>query len=196
MLSRREPERGSAAAQTTGRGVLLRVREGGKDHAVLVAEAESRAPVSWDAQRNTAFWKCHLSTGTWPNAVILVRPGTLPKATSGDFDHQAIVVEYRLTRGYLEAELRAWLVNHLCEVLFFAPSDFDEQADWARYGVDSALTLELVGDLEARLAIRLPQTLGDCRSVSDLLHLLRPYLHEAGAPTEWWRARDVSVEQL
>ena len=116
------------------------------------------------------------------HAVVLVRPFTLPKTSSGKIQRhlcRAAFLEGRLEvagewretphppdpplppppihreRG----ELRDWLVERLAEQLRVDPKSIDVRAPFAQLGLDSARIVGLSGELEARLGRRLDPTL-------------------------------------
>lgn len=162
---------------------------------VLVAELEGSLARDWEASRNTAFWEELQESGTAANAVVMVSPGALPKLSNGSIDTTSILAEFPRRRGYLAEELQAWIINRLCDVLYFAPSKFDACQNWARYGVDSAVALELVADLEDRLGLALPQALAECRSPSELVSSATRLLLDGSEQLSWWRSPWVTAER-
>jgi len=174
----------------------LRVTHQGRAAVVLVTELEGSLARDWEASRNTAFLEALQGNGTAANAVVVVSPGALPKLSNGSIDTMSISAEFPRRRGYLGEELQAWVVNRLCAVLYFAPSKFDASQDWARYGVDSAVALELVADLEDRLAMTLPQTLAECRNPRDLVSSATRLLLDGSEGLPWWRSPWVTAESL
>lgn len=174
----------------------VRVTHQGRAAIVLVAELEGSLARDWEASRNAAFWEELQENGTAANAVVMVSPGALPKVSDGSVDTMSILAEFPPRRGYLEEELQAWVVNRLCAVLYFAPSKFDASQDWARYGVDSAVALELVADLEDRLGMTLPQTLAECRNPKELVSSATRLLLNGSEGLSWWRLPWVTAESL
>lgn len=174
----------------------LRVIYDGRPAVVLVAEMDASLAQHWEASRNAAFWNDFQDTGIAANAVVMVSPGALPKLPNGTVDSPSILAEFPRRRGYLREELEAWVVNRLCEVLYLTPAKFDASQDWARYGVDSAVALELVADLEDQLGTRLPQTLAECRNPGELVTLASLRLLDGSDTLPWWRSPWATVEQL
>ncbi len=176
--------------------IPVSVTHKGRSAVVLLAEMDASMAQHWEVSRNTAFWNEALSNGFSANAVVMVSPGALPKLANGTVDSRSVVAEFPQRRGYLREELQAWVVNRLCEVLYFAPSEFDATQDWARHGVDSAVALELVADLEDRLGARLPQTLAECRNPGELVASVTARLLEGSDGLPWWRSPWVKAGHL
>jgi acyl carrier protein len=176
--------------------IPVSVTHEGHSAVVLLAEMDPSLAQDWEASRNTAFWNEVPDDGISANAVVMVSPGALPKLANGTVDSRSVVAEFARRRGYLREELQAWVVNRLCEVLYFAPSEFDATQDWARHGVDSAVALELVADLEDRLGARLPQTLAECRNPGELVSSVTARLLEGGDGLPWWRSPWVTAGHL
>jgi acyl carrier protein len=176
--------------------VPLRVIYEGRTAVVVVAEMDASLAQHWEASRNTAFWNDFQDIGIAANAVVMVLPGVLPKLPNGAVDSPSVLTAFPRRRGYLREELEAWVVNRLCEVLYLVPSKFDASQDWARYGVDSAVALELVADLEDRLGMRLPQTLAECRNPAELVTSATAPLLEGSDGLPWWRSPWVRVGHI
>lgn len=176
--------------------IPIRVTHEGHNAVVLLAEMEGELAQDWTASTNAAFWNDFQRTGVAANSVVMVSHGALPRLHNGDIDSSAVLGRFSRGRGYLREELEAWVVNRLCEVLYLVPSKFDASQDWARHGVDSAVALELVADLEDRLGARLPQTLAECRSPKELVSVVTGQLLDGGDWLPWWRSPWVSVGSL
>jgi acyl carrier protein len=186
-----------ATAVSKGRHRLpVRVTYEGLAAVVLVAEMEASVAQDWEASRNTAFYDEFRKNGVPATAVVMVSPGALPRLSRGNLDQTSILSEFSRRRGYLREELQAWVVNRLCDVLYFAPSEFDANQDWARYGVDSAVALELVADVEDRLGMRLPQTLAECRNPGALVSSATRLLLDGSESLPWWRSPWVTAGSL
>lgn len=176
--------------------VPVRVIHDGRTAVVLVSETDPSRAQDWEAWKNTAFWNTLQEKGIAVNAVVVVSPGTLPRLSNGNLDSTSLLADFPRRRAYLRGELEAWVVNRLCQVLYLAPSKFDASQDWARYGVDSAVALELVADLEDHLKIRLPQSFAECRTPGELASSATTRLLEGTHRLPWWRSPWVAVESL
>lgn len=174
----------------------LRVTHESRVAVVLVAEITGSNVQRWEACRNRAFWEELQTERTAPNSVVMVPEGTLPRSSSGKVDAPSVLKQFPRSRGYLREELQGWVVNRLCEVLYFTPSEFDPSQDWARYGVDSAVALELLADLEDRLGIRLPQTSAECRNPAQLVSEAAAQFLDGGDNLAWWRSPWAVAESL
>lgn len=163
---------------------------------VLVAEMDDSMAQDWEASKNTAFWNDFQDEGIAANTVIMVSPGALPRLVNGVLDSSSVTGEFSRRRGYLREELEAWVVNRLCNVLYLVPSKFDATQDWARHGVDSAVALEVVADLEDLLGARLPQALAECRTPRELVSSVAARLLDGSNELPWWRSSWTTVEQV
>jgi acyl carrier protein len=76
-----------------------------------------------------------------------------------------------------EAEITGWCVAHLAKALRLSGNDIDPQTKFARLGVDSAMAVYLVGELEEWLGRELPPELAfEYPTIAALAH------HLAGEP--------------
>jgi acyl carrier protein len=57
------------------------------------------------------------------------------------------------------AEIEAWLVQRVSEILEVSPTSIDKNKTFDEYGLDSQRAIELTGDLEQWLGTRLDATL-------------------------------------
>jgi acyl carrier protein len=183
---------------TSGRRSQIPVRVAGQGRTAIVLVAEMNAALvqDWEASKNTAFWNDFQDEGIAANAVVMVSPGALPKLPNGVVDSPSVTAGFSRSRGYLREELEGWVVNRLCEVLYLVPSKFDATQDWARHGVDSALALEVIADLEDLLGARLPQTLAECRTPRELVDSVAARLLDGSNGLPWWRSPWVTAESL
>src|SRR5262245_21266291 len=55
--------------------------------------------------------------------------------------------------------LRSWLIDLLAREMQIDPAKIDTSRAFVRYGMDSMKAMAMVGDIEARLGLRLPPTL-------------------------------------
>ena len=58
-----------------------------------------------------------------------------------------------------EAEIQAWLVSYLAELLEIEPDEVDVTIPFDRYGLDSSAAVGMTGDLEEWLGYELDPTL-------------------------------------
>ena len=176
--------------------IPVKVTSQGRTSIVLVAEMDASLAQDWEASKNTAFWNDFQAEGIAANAVVMVSSGALPKLLNGVVDSPSVTGGFSRSRGYLREELEAWVVNRLCEVLYMVPSQFDATQDWARHGVDSAVALEVIADLEDRLDARLPQTLAECRTPRELVNSVAARLLDGSSGLPWWRSPWVAAESV
>ena len=176
--------------------IPVKVTFQGRTSIVLVAEMDASLAQDWEASKNTAFWNDFQAEGIAANAVVMVSSGALPKLLNGVVDSPSVTGGFCRSRGYLREELEAWVVNRLCEVLYMVPSQFDATQDWARHGVDSAVALEVIADLEDRLDARLPQTLAECRTPRELVNSVAARLLDGSSGLPWWRSPWVAAESV
>jgi len=174
--------------------VAVRVNHQDRAAVVLVAELVGAVASHWEAARNTAFLDSVRRDSSAPNAVVLVSPGALPRFSNGAVERPAVVRDFARRRGYVKEEVQAWVINRLCEVLYLAPAELDADLDWARHGVDSAVALELLADLEDSLQIRLPQALAQCRNPRELAAAATARMLESLESLPWWRSPWVTTE--
>ena len=80
-----------------------------------------------------------------------------------------------------EAEIRTWCIEHLAKALSWPAEKIDPQANFARLGVDSAMAVFLVMELEEWLGTELsPDLLFEYPTVAELAHHLAA---ERGRPS-------------
>ena len=166
---------------------VVRVTHEARSVAVLVAELDGTQSRDWEAARNQAFLEAFRG-GTAPNSVVLVSPHTLPRRAGGAVEEAVVIQDFARRRGYLKDEIQAWIVTRLCEVLYLVPGQIDPTLDWARHGVDSAVALELLADLEDRLRVRLPQALAESRNPVELASEATLRLTDREDSLPWWRS--------
>ncbi|OKH26469.1 phosphopantetheine-binding protein [Chroogloeocystis siderophila 5.2 s.c.1] len=67
------------------------------------------------------------------------------------------------------AEIQAWIVSYLADLLEINPDEIDTTIPFDRYGLDSAVVVGLTGDLEAWLDSKVDPTLiYDYPTIEDL----------------------------
>lgn len=185
-----------ALSRLASSAVAVRVNHQERSTTVLVAELQGALARHWEASRNTAFLDALKRDSAAPSAVVLVSPGALPRSSNGSVEVATVVRDFGKRRGYLKEEVQAWVINRLCEVLYLAPAEFDATLDWARHGVDSAVALELLADLEDTLRVRLPQTLAECRNPRELAAEATARVLDSTGKLPWWRSPWVTTEGL
>jgi acyl carrier protein len=73
------------------------------------------------------------------------------------------------------AEILHWCVGFVAEMLERSPNEVDPNVKFGRLGLDSAMAVQLIVALEARLGLQLtPDVIGDCPTISRLsAHLVQ-----------------------
>jgi acyl-CoA synthetase (AMP-forming)/AMP-acid ligase II/acyl carrier protein len=127
-------------------------------------------------------------------AIVLLKPGQLPKTSSGKVQHYACregyltgsfetLAEWKSApaasplEGPLEGEsLESWMTRKLAVAVGVDQSEIDPAEPFARYGLDSVKAASLAGDIGAHLAREIPLTLfWDYPSITALArHLSKP----------------------
>jgi acyl carrier protein len=93
----------------------------------------------------------------------VTRPHSQPDATP----------EEVRTESRHKAEIQTWLISHLAAALEINPEEIDAKAPFDRYGLDSYVAVNLVGELEDWLGCELSPTLPyDYPTVESLAHHL------------------------
>ena len=121
-------------------------------------------------------------------ALALLKPGSIPKTSSGKIQRRACragfldgslslvhqwsladgaaetekvtaEVDSALTSGHSLASIQQWLITHISELLGVAARALDAQAPFARYGMNSLLSVSLTGDIQDWLGRKLSPTL-------------------------------------
>ncbi len=156
-----------------GGGAAFAVEADGEERLVVVQEVDRRGLANPHAViaaiRERLSREHELSAG----AVALVKPGAVPKTTSGKVQRSACrqmwddgtlagVAEWRewqaaeapvetagpLAWGASASEIQSWIVRHLAARLRVAPSAVDASASIAHHGIDSLMAIELVQELQ------------------------------------------------
>ncbi|HEY6187654.1 MAG TPA: amino acid adenylation domain-containing protein [Pyrinomonadaceae bacterium] len=168
-----------------GSGAAFSVELDGEEHLVVAQEVESR-------QQQQSEWQAVIAAireavaeefEVQPAAVLLLKPGSIPKTSSGKVrrtDSRAkflqsdweVVAEWRAPRS-LDAAQRAasvsfepsspaslliWLQEKLAGMLGVSPAEIDCHRPLTHYGVDSLMAVELMHGIETRLGVALPLT--------------------------------------
>lgn len=161
---------------------------------VLLAEMHADETRPWEAIRNSAFLEELEASGIAAHRVVVLPSGSLPLNSEGSIDGTNVVANFPRTRGYLRSELEAWVVNRLCQFLYLTPSEFDPSQSWARYGVDSAVALELLADLEDRVGIPLPPDFAESNDPIGLVKSVALHVFQDQDNLAWWRSPWTTVE--
>jgi acyl transferase domain-containing protein/acyl-CoA synthetase (AMP-forming)/AMP-acid ligase II/acyl carrier protein len=173
------------ALSATG-AAAFSVEAGGEERVVVMAEVERtylrrlEPAAIVDAVRRAVS----AEHGLVLNAVVLLKPRTLPKTSSGKV--RRTVCREAFLSGELDAiatwrvddvpvatstppqeiptergedEIRRWLLTRFASRLALPESAIDPRASLSRYGVDSAEAVGLAGELEEWLGRQLPSTL-------------------------------------
>jgi len=162
----------------TARKIAIPAARTGREAIVILAEIPSQRSIDWAESKEELLTNHCAESDDRPESVFLILPNFLPSSPDGSINHEAAVLAYGSGRVVTE-ELRAWLVNSVSHILLVPPVNIDPDADWGRYGVDSAVVLELLGGLEEHLDIRLPQSLTECRSISSLAEAIGRQMTDA-----------------
>jgi acyl carrier protein len=176
--------------------IPVRVANSSQSGVVLVAEVEASVAAPWEAFRNRAFWTALHRLHVASNDVVLVPSRALPRLPGGAVDAASVVASFATSHAYLRLELRAWVVNRLCQVLYLAPSDVDVGQGWARYGVDSAVALELIADLEDRVGVRLPAAIVERKSTTEVVDSAATKIIEQQDSLPWWRSQGTRTRSM
>jgi glutamate-1-semialdehyde-2,1-aminomutase len=179
-------------------GAAFSVDTGGEERLVVVQEVERTARRSIDAVGIVGTIRQAIAErhDLQPYAIVLIKPATLPKTSSGKTQRSACRAKF--LAGALDAlvewregaktptvraagrkpqpgveEIQAWLVAELARRLNLTPEEIGVREPFARYGLDSIGAVGLSGELENWLGRRLDPTLAyDYPSVSALASYL------------------------
>ena len=150
-----------------GAAAAFSVERGGEEHLVVAAEIEPsrRLPVDPEGTIQAIRRAVARHHDLHVSAVVLLRPGGLPRTSSGKVRRHAC--EAGFSNGRLDSlgewigpeleavrsveAIRRWLVSYLVDELGVARDDIDTAAPFDDLGLDSAAAVTLTGDLEDRL---------------------------------------------
>jgi amino acid adenylation domain-containing protein len=181
----------SHAALTPDCAAAFSVEVDGDERLVVVQEVErtSRRSLDTAAVLDTIRQAITEQHELQAHAVVLIRPATLPKTSSGKIRRQTcraryltggleVIAEWRdgIARTPAQAlgpaetlsspehgptmqAIQAWLVSDLARRLNVPPEEIDIREPFSRYGLDSIGAVGLSGDLEKWLGRRLDPTL-------------------------------------
>ena len=171
----------SHAALRTGCGVAFSVELAGEERLVLVQEVETRQRPRMDRVIETIRQAVAEEHELQPHAVILTRPGRLPKTSSGKLQRHTcrakflagkldVVAEWQEvvesanetppsvpTDSHKSAEsIQTWLASKLAAKLRMSPGEIDINRPIGSFGLDSLMAIELMYSIEASLGVTLP----------------------------------------
>lgn len=167
-----------------GCSVAFSVDAGNEERLVIVAEVRNEKDIDVAACtrmiRNTILIEQEIS----PHAVVLVRPRTIPKTTSGK--HQRRACRERYLKGEFDAircesdappdlndvgaiaesegkcdvqDIVTWLVHQVATIRNIDPSEIDPEMDFQHLGLESIDMVELSGRLETKTGQSIPPTI-------------------------------------
>ncbi|HEX8560147.1 MAG TPA: amino acid adenylation domain-containing protein [Pyrinomonadaceae bacterium] len=197
------------ASLRPGCGAAFSVQEGGGEQLVVVQEADARGrfePEALFASVNEALAREHELQA---HAVVLIRPGSLPKTSSGKIQRHAcrrafveggldVLARWDAGRASVSevaqapereargaaSELEEWLRALLAKKLGADVRTIDAEQPISRYGLDSLAAIELMHEVEAQTGVKAPFSLFlDDASVAGLAaHLLGRRGDDSAAP--------------
>ncbi len=172
----------SHPAVRDGMGAAFSVQAEGGEGVVLVQEAHPRRPHDWSAALEAVRQAVSEEHGIALHAVLLVKPGAVPRTTSGKVQRQ--LCRRRFLEGGLEPlaswrpaaaaaepapravpfartvpEFSAWLQGLVARRLGRAAEEVDAAAPLLRHGLDSLASVELLHEIESELGVELPLAL-------------------------------------
>lgn len=166
-----------SAIAEIARKITIPVMSNDREAIVILAEIPSQRSIDWAESKEELLFSHQAESDVRPESVFLILPNTLPSSPDGSISQEAAISVYGSGQLAIE-ELRAWLVNRVSQIVLVPPANIDPDADWGRYGVDSAVLLELVGCLEEHLDMRLPHELAECSSISTLAEAIGSTMKE------------------
>lgn len=171
----------SHAKAEVARKIAIPVACNDREAIVILAEIPGQRSIDWAQSKEELLFSHRAESDIPPESVFLILPNALPSSPDGSISRQAAASVYSSGQLAIE-ELRAWLVNRVSQFVLVPPGNIDPDEDWGRYGVDSAVLLELFGCLEEHLNVRLPHALTECRSISTLATAIGSTMKQ---PTGW-----------
>jgi len=164
-----------------GNGAAFSVEMGGEERLVIAQEAEPRRQTEWQPVIAGIREVVSEEFEIQPAAILLLKPGSIPKTSSGKVRRSAARAEFQ--RGDWEvladwranlseeagglnaasrfestgpASLESWLQERVAAMLRMAPVSVDVNCPLTRYGVDSLMSVELMHTIETNLGVVLP----------------------------------------
>src|SRR5215216_1237889 len=163
-----------------GNGAAFQMELSGEEQLVVAQEVDSRQQADWQSVITDIRAAILEEFEIQPAAILLLKPGSIPKTSSGKVQRNAsrakflsndwdIVAEWRANEkpDALEldaltpestsaASLESWLQKSVAAMLKVPAADVDCNCSLARLGVDSLMSLELMHSIETALEIVLP----------------------------------------
>jgi len=171
----------TSKALRPGCGAAFSVEVAGAERLVVVQEADGRQLTNPETVLEEISRAVTLQHEVQPFAIVLVKPGTVPKTSSGKIQRHAcranflagslrVLAERHDTDGEQsevqllaptelgkgEPDVEAWLVAQLAAKLRVEPSEIDVNHTMVRYGLDSLAAIELMHNIESGLGVSLP----------------------------------------
>jgi acyl carrier protein len=198
----------SHPALHTGGGAAFSIEQHRQEEVVLVHELkrsqrQANSADIFDAIRSAIAQEHELEM----HAILLVRPGQLPRTSSGKMQRHLcrrrfLAGEFEpiaqwirpqaapaggdsASPGSGESELEAWLAGRVAAALGCPADQIDRAAPLARYGIGSADAVGLAGEISQQLSLDLPATLlWDYPSLQELARYLATARQESSAAAE------------
>jgi amino acid adenylation domain-containing protein len=164
-------------------GAAFSIEAAGEERLVVVQEIARRSDVDPDSLIEVIREEVAEKHNLQIYAVVLVKPQTIPKTSSGKIQRSAcrtaflngelhVVREWRDTEisgaeiqlllldspPESKAVVETWLASHLARQLKVAVHKIDVNLPIIRYGLDSLRAIELMHSIEAKLGVNLPMT--------------------------------------
>jgi amino acid adenylation domain-containing protein len=171
----------TSKALRPGCGAAFSVEVAGAERLVVVQEADVRQLTNPEALLEEISRAVTQQHEVQPSAIVLVKPGSVPKTSSGKIQRHAcranflagslqVLAERHESDGeQSEVQLLAptalgngkpdveqWLVAQLAAKLRVNPSVIDVNHTMVRYGLDSLAAIELMHNIESGLGVTLP----------------------------------------
>jgi amino acid adenylation domain-containing protein/non-ribosomal peptide synthase protein (TIGR01720 family) len=191
------------AALRPGCGAAFAVEVAGEERLIVVQEVDHRRHTDFGAVITQIRQAVSEEHEVQVHAVELIKPGTIPKTSSGKIQRHACraaflersleaVAEWRDVASAEAAvdalppprgeEVKVWLRATLAARLGVAPGEIDTGRPVTRYGLDSLTAIELMHDIEAKLGISLPvTTFLQSHSIGEIASAMREQLAVAAA---------------
>jgi acyl transferase domain-containing protein/acyl-CoA synthetase (AMP-forming)/AMP-acid ligase II/acyl carrier protein len=165
----------SHSALRNGCGAAFAVETDGEERLIYVSELERTERTTPAVEIAATVTRAVIEAHEVPvDAVVLLKPGSIPKTSSGKIQRHACKAGYlagtldviatwqrpaeieeasvisvvALPGGPNADEIRSWLVDRIARKLRMPVADLDPREPLARYGLDSLTAVQTAGDLE------------------------------------------------